>query len=120
MKTLSKTLLVFLLCLLAISQVSLAQSSKKDTLKEITTIGIIDTFETKSGFRINEYFIELTKTQLDSFKCKKVFVKGELLIVKGIDPNDKEIVQGSLGDRLFILKPKITIVYDARDPLIKE
>lgn len=117
LKNLLKSLPVFLLL---ISQFAFTQTVKKETPKEVTTIGIIDTLETKSGFRINEYFIELSKSQLDSLKGKKVAVTGSLLVVKGIDPKDKEISQGSLGDRLFIVKPKFTIIYDAREPLKPE
>jgi hypothetical protein len=116
-KNLLKALAIFLLLM---SQFSFAQTVKKETPKEVTTIGIIDTLETKSGFRINEYFIELSKSQLDSLKGKKVAVTGSLLIVKGINPKEKEISQGSLGDRLFIIKPRFTIVYDAREPLKSE
>lgn len=116
-KNLLKSLPVFLLL---ISQFAFAQAVKKETPKEVTTIGIIDTLETKSGFRINEYFIELSKNQLDSLKGKKLAVTGSLLVVKGIDPKEKEISQGSLGDRLFIVKPQFTIIYDAREPLKSE
>lgn len=88
--------------------------------KKVSTIGIIDTVETKSGYRINKYFIELSPAKLDSLKGKRVEVTGTLLIVNGIDPNAKEIVQGSLDDRYFIIDPEFTIIYDSREPLIKE
>jgi len=94
--------------------------AQNDKSKRVTTIGIIDTMETKSGYRINEYYIELTKNQLDSLKGKKVSVTGKLLIVEGIDPTSKEMVQGSLNDRFFITEPKFTIVYDTREPLIQD
>ena len=94
--------------------------AQEKTLKTVSTVGIIDTNETKSGFRINEYYIELTPKQLDSLKGKKVEVKGKLLIVPGIDPNAKEMVQGSSDDRYFIIEPEFIIIYDTREPLIKD
>jgi hypothetical protein len=100
----------------AVLQTTVAQTPKKDTLKEVTSIGIIDTNETKSGFRINEYYIELSRQQLDSFRGKRVAVTGKLLIVPALDPEEKVISQGALSDRLFITDPKFTIVWDAREP----
>ncbi len=94
--------------------------AQKENAKTVSTIGIIDTNETKSGFRINEYYIELSSKQLDSLKGKKVEVKGKLLIVEGIDPNAKEMVQGSLNDRYFIIDPEFTIIYDTREPLLRD
>jgi hypothetical protein len=107
-------LTAFFLCL---GSFLFAQNEKP---KMVTTIGIIDTLETKSGFRINEYYVELTRNQLDSLKGKKVSVTGKLLIIEGIDPTSKEIVQGSLNDRYFITDPEFTIVYDTREPLIQD
>ena len=88
--------------------------------KSVSTVGIIDTNETKSGYRINEFYIELSKKQLDSLKGKKVEITGKLLIVPGIDSDSKEIEQGSLNDRYFITEPKFTIIYDTREPLIQD
>lgn len=75
--------------------------------EKVKTIGYIDTLETKSGYQINGYYISLTKEQLNLYKGKRVMVTGKLLVVKGIDPNDPVIVQGSTGDRKFIIKPRI-------------
>lgn len=88
--------------------------------KIISTTGIIDTNATKSGFKINEYYIELTEKQLDSLKGKRVSITGKLLVIPGIDPDSKEIEQGSLNDRYFIVEPEFTIIYDTREPLIKD
>ena len=86
----------------------------------VSTIGIIDTNETKSGFRINEYYIELSKKSLDSLKGKRIEVSGKLLIVPGIDTNAKEIEQGSINDRYFIVDPEFRIIYDSREPIQKK
>lgn len=109
----SVILILIILCVNCL----IAQEKK---LKTVSTVGIIDTNETKSGFRINEYYIELTPKQLDSLKGKKVAVTGKLLIVQGINPNAKEMVQGSPDDRYFIIEPEFTIIYDTREPLIKD
>ena len=93
-----------------------AQNEKTRT---ITTTGIIDTNETKSGYRINEFYIELSKKQLDSLRGKKVVVSGNLFIIPGIDPKAKEIQQGSLNDRYFITEPTFTIVFEHREPLLE-
>lgn len=76
----------------------------------ITTVGVIDSNETKSGYRINEYYIELNRAQIDSYKGKKVSVTGILLIVPGLDKDEQIKSQGSLSDRKFITKPVITII----------
>lgn len=110
--------ILFLATLFLLLATCLFAQDKKP--KMVTTIGIIDTMETKSGYRINEYYIELTKNQLDSLKGEKISVTGKLLIVEGIDPTSKEIVQGSLNDRFFIIEPEFTIVYDTREPLIQD
>lgn len=93
--------------------------AQNENTKTITTVGIIDTNETKSGYRINEYYIELSKKQLDSLRGKKILVTGNLFIVPGIDPKVKEIEQGSLNDRYFITEPTFTIVYGNREPLLE-
>lgn len=94
--------------------------SQNEKLKTVTTVGIFDTLEAKSGFRINEYYVELTPVQFDSLKGKKVSVTGKLIIVEAINLNSKVIEQGSLNDRYFIIEPSFTIVYDAREPLIRD
>jgi hypothetical protein len=95
---------LFVISVLMVSALTLFSQEK------VITVGVIDTLETKSGYQINEYYISLTKKELQKYKGKVVRVKGKLLTVKGIDPNDPVIVQGSTGDRKFIVKPKITIL----------
>ena len=109
--------LLFILAVCCFVSNSFSQSNKT---KIISTVGILDTNETKSGYRINEYYIELTEKQLDSLKGKKIEVRGKLMIIKGIDPNAKEIVQGSPDDRYFILEPEFRIIYDSKEPLIQD
>ena len=107
-----------LLCaLLTNSQRAIAQTSINEAVKEISTIGILDTNKTKSGYRINKYFIELNDSLFKAYKGKRIEVTGKLLIVKAIDPSAKEMEQGSLNDRFFIVEPQITIIYDSREPL---
>lgn len=106
------TILTILGTLLLISQLTFAQIVEDQLVTEVTTIGVFDTLETKSGYKINEYYVELTQQQLELIKGKKVSVTGQLIVVEGIDPNEKEIVQGSLQDRFFIIEPKIIFIDD--------
>lgn len=89
----------------------LAQVTGNDTIKEIVTEGILDTNRTKSGYRINEYYIELSDSLFDAYKGKRIEVRGKVLTVKALEGNEKTQVQGALHDRLFITEPKIRIVY---------
>jgi len=82
-------------------------NNQKDTLKEVWTDGIFDgVLIAKTGYKINEYYIdqtELTATQIDSLKGKRVIVTGKLKIVNG---NQKSNVQNISEDRKFITEPK--------------
>ncbi|OPZ97264.1 MAG: hypothetical protein BWY70_01549 [Bacteroidetes bacterium ADurb.Bin408] len=88
-----------------------AQVAANDTLKEVITQGILDTNRTKSGYRINEYYIELSDSLFDAYKGKRIEVTGKLITVKALDGKEKIHVQGSLNDRLYIAEPKIRIIY---------
>jgi len=114
MKKRFRILFFFCVSLFFINQISFAQKTKRDSLEEVTTVGTFNTEETKSGYIINEYFVELSKNMVDSLKGKKVIVTGKLLIVKGINPNDSTIFQGSLNDRKFIIEPRITIINESK------
>ncbi len=86
---------------------------KQDTLKEVTTVGVFDgIIINKYGYMINEYCIaitDITATQLDSLKGKKVMIKGKLKIVEG---NSSGNIQSTLDDKKYITEPQFTIVYD--------
>jgi len=99
-----------ILLFLGFSLASMAQKPGKKSMKKVTTIGLIDTAAEKSGYRINEYFIELTDQELKKYAGKKVKITGKLLVVPGIDPNDPVIVQGSTYDRQYIVDPVIKVV----------
>jgi hypothetical protein len=102
---------VFLILLfLGFSLASIAQKSGKKSMKKVTTVGVIDTTAEKSGYRINEYFVELTDQELKKYAGKKVKITGKLLVVPGIDPNNPVIVQGSTSDRQYIIEPEIRIL----------
>ncbi|MFL5728133.1 MAG: hypothetical protein ACJ75J_01485 [Cytophagaceae bacterium] len=79
-------------------------------MKKVSTTGIIDTTAEKSGYRINEYFVELSTEQVKKYAGKKVKVSGKLLIVPGLDPKDPVIRQGSSDDRKYIAEPVISII----------
>lgn len=103
-----KLLLLFLFA--GISIPMNAQTIKKDTMTFVTTTGFIDLRETKSGYQINEYYIELSAEEVNKYAHKKVEVSGKLLIVEGIDPEAEIKTQGSTSDRYFIREPKIRIL----------
>lgn len=88
-----------------------AQVADNDTLKEIVTEGVLDTNRTKSGYRINEYYIELSDSLFDAYKGKRIEVRGKVLTVKALESNERTQVQGALHDRFFITEPKIRIIY---------
>jgi hypothetical protein len=98
------------ICLFLFLSTGIFSQEKKKSRNIVSTIGIFDTLETKSGYQINKYYVELTSDQVKEFKRKKVKVTGKLLIIKGIDLKDPVIVQGAVGDRYFILEPKIKVV----------
>ena len=84
-----------------------AQKTVKEKKQTVVTIGVLDTANYKSGRRINEYYLELSEKDFKKYKGKKIVVKGELMVISGVDPDNKEIVQGSAEERKFILHPKI-------------
>jgi hypothetical protein len=96
--------------LMSLSILLPAQTIKKDTMTIATTTGIIDPRETKSGYQINEYYIELSAAEVKKYAGKKVEVTGTLLIVGAIDPDAIIKTQGATSDRYFIKEPKIKII----------
>jgi len=103
---------VTLICFVIHIQISQAQITEKDTLREVITVGILDTNRTKSGFRINEYYIELSDSLFDAYKGKRIEVRGKVLTVKALEGDERMQVQGAMHDRLFITEPKIRIIYN--------
>jgi hypothetical protein len=102
---------IFLILLfLSFSLASIAQKQGKKSMKKVSTTGIIDITPEKSGYRINEYFVELSDQEVKKYAGKKVRITGKLLVVPGINPNDPVIVQGSTYDRKYITKPVIEIL----------
>lgn len=97
---------------------------------EVSTIGIFDgqTYmgvHGESVYKMNEYRIysnDISKSQVDSLKGKKVLVTGILNKVQGktqVTENNKgeKIYKPSPDFFLFISEPKFTIIYDTREPL---
>jgi hypothetical protein len=130
-----KTLLISTLLFACFALASYSQDTTKtnqDTLKEVSTIGIFDgqTYmgvHGESVYKINEYqiyFKDISKSQVDSLKGKKVLVTGKLNEVQGktqvtINNNGEKIYK--LGPDFFsyISGPIFSIVYDTREPLSK-
>ncbi len=108
MKKLFLKTIFILIIVLSFIQCKSIKSNKMP--KTVTIIGIIDTVETKSGFQINDYFIQISEKELNPFKGKKVKITGELIVIEALDPNDKIIKQGSNSERKFIQNPKIEII----------
>ncbi|MDD2635310.1 MAG: hypothetical protein PHW82_07410 [Bacteroidales bacterium] len=98
----------------------------QDSVVNITTIGvfdgqkyIVDNFERKKVYKINEYYISLadvSESQVDSLKGKKVRVTGKLKFVKGkvwpakTSDDDKIYEPYREPDKKFISEPSYTIV----------
>jgi len=105
-------IIIFIGCLLFGTVESQAQNKDAENGKEVVTTGILDTNLTKSGYRINEYYIELSDSLYEVYRGKKIEITGKLLIVKALDVQEKNIAQGALHDRYFITEPKIRIIYN--------
>ncbi|MEI8202535.1 MAG: hypothetical protein WCH34_05955 [Bacteroidota bacterium] len=134
-KRLKSACLVMLLIICGI-QISYSQSTAKDSLKEVKTVGVFDgkkvvvgNFETMEVYKINDYCIALSDVapnQLKELIGKKVIVTGRLKIVKGKYLPEKTSTNGKIfepykePDKKFIVDPGFTILFDAREPLLKE
>jgi hypothetical protein len=133
MKKNSRFLLILFLSILQLTKLSYSQGANQN---EVITIGIFDgkivsvgNFKAEQVYKINDYCIALTEiiqSQVDSFKGKKVLVKGSLKIIEGKMGNVKTSNDGKIyepykePDKKFIIKPVFTIVYDAREPMIQK
>jgi hypothetical protein len=116
-------------------QTMIAQTTKQDSLKPITTIGIFDgkkvlegNFQSEEVYKINGYCIalaDISQAQVDSFKGKKIIVSGKLYIKVGKTFPAKTSYEGRIyepykePDRKFIIEPKFIIYYETREPIKK-
>jgi len=135
MKNKLRTEQLLFFTLFFITQITVCQTTKQDTLKTVNTIGVFDgkkttvgNFEAEEVYKINDYCIalkDITESQVDSLKGKKVLVTGTLKIFEGKTHDAKTSTNGNINepykepDKKFITNPKFTIVYDSREPLIK-
>jgi len=134
MKQMIITQTVFLLSLVLTINITSAQSTKQDSVKTIITIGVFDgkettvgNFEAEKVYKINEYCIalsDITKSQVDSLKGKRISVTGKLKIIIGKTHPAKTSTDGKIyepyiePDKKFITEPKFTILYNRKDPLL--
>lgn len=79
-------------------------------VEEVTTIGKFDgEIVNKYGYKINDYWIalnDLTKMQVDSFRGKKIIVKG---IIKIVNPDSDNHIQSTNDTKIYIDHPTISI-----------
>ena len=118
MKTLISLIASFFIFCTLLSNTAFAQNEKKpDSLNNkdhlVTTVGMIDPNETKSGYRINDYYVELSRTQVDTLIGKKISVTGKLIVIRGME-NAFTMEQGSYTDRRIISRPKIVYVTEEK------
>lgn len=72
--------------------------------KKVKTIGHIDTNQTKSGYRINAYYVQLTKDQLEKYRGKKILIKGIIPDLVYYDHNGDILTH---RERIMVNKIKI-------------
>jgi hypothetical protein len=126
MKRINFIQLTLSLILFLITTITFAQTTIKDSLKSIKTIGIFDgkkvtvgNFETETVYKINEYCIypqDISQSLLDSLSGKKVLVTGKLKILIGRTFPAKTSTNGTIyepyiePDKKFITQPTFTIL----------
>ncbi|MBS1492316.1 MAG: hypothetical protein JST55_02330 [Bacteroidetes bacterium] len=107
-----KLLFAFLFTII-LANVSFAQDAKDTKQKSgepVSTIGYIEKMESKSGYGINGFYIQLTKDEYEKYYDRKIEVSGKLLIVKGLTDEQLKTMQGSKEDRYFIEETVIKII----------
>lgn len=107
-----KTIFAFVISLV-LANISFAQDAKDVTQKSgeaVSTVGYIEKTESKSGYRINGFYIQLTQDEYKKYYDRKLEVAGKLLIVKGLTDEELKTTQGSKEDRYFIEEPVIKIL----------
>lgn len=111
-----KSILAFLFsffCVIMVSNISFAQDAKDTKQKSgepVSTIGYIEKAESKSGYGINGFYIQLTKDEYEKYYDRKIEVSGKLLIVKGLTDEEMKTTQGTKEDRYFIEETQIKIL----------
>lgn len=96
-----------------LANISFAQDAKDTKQKSgepVSTIGYIEKAESKSGYGINGFYIQLTKDEYEKYYDRKIEVSGKLLIVKGLTDEELKTMQGSKEDRYFIEETVIKII----------
>lgn len=97
---------------------SSAQVSEKDTLPDVSTIGIFDGVLTNNAYKVNDYYIsafDLKPEQVTEMTGKKVSVSGRLKMknIKRYDSqsNTEEIEQCKFikGPFFIIIKDKVNV-----------
>lgn len=96
-----------------LANISFAQDAKNTKQKSgepVSTIGYIEKAESKSGYGINGFYIQLTKDEYEKYYDRKIEVSGKLLIVEGLTDEELKTMQGSKEDRYFIEETVIKII----------
>ncbi|MBN8569134.1 MAG: hypothetical protein J0M18_05850 [Ignavibacteria bacterium] len=96
-----------------LANISFAQDAKDTKQKSgepVSTIGYIEKAESKSGYGINGFYIQLTKDEYEKYYDRKIEVSGKLLIVEGLTDEELKTMQGSKEDRYFIEETVIKII----------
>ena len=128
MKKIETHLLILIFALFLLTQLSLAQSTKQDSLKPVAVVGVFDgakvslgNFEKEEVYIIKDYYISLTDLpdrKADSLRGKKILVTGRLKIIEGQRMPAKTSTDGKIyepykePDKKFISKPVFSIVYE--------
>ncbi len=108
MKTILSLFLLFILANISFAQD--AKDTKQKSGEPVSTIGYIEKAESKSGYGINGFYIQLTKDEYEKYYDRKIEVSGKLLIVKGLTDEELKTMQGSKEDRYFIEDTAIKIL----------
>ncbi len=108
MKTILSLFLLFILANISFAQD--AKDTKQKSGEPVSTIGYIEKAESKSGYGINGFYIQLTKDEYEKYYDRKIEVSGKLLIVKGLTDEELKTMQGSKEDRYFIEETAIKIL----------
>ena len=99
--------------LVVLANISFAQDAKDVTQKsgeQVSTVGYIEKTESKSGYGINGFYIQLTQDEYKKYYDRKLEVAGKLLIVKGLTDEELKTLQGSKENRYFIEEVVIKII----------
>jgi hypothetical protein len=87
-----------------------AKEVKQQSGEAVSTIGYIEKTESKSGYGINGFYIQLSKDEYEKYYDRKIEVSGKLLIVKGLTEEELRTTQGTKEDRYFIEELVIKII----------